>query len=304
VPVKQLVICEIYSQKVYKTCYTPDASSSIDSIRENDIIMAFEILPCVEGKASSETKTNSNSTVNSYAYSSYEYNKPKLPNDAGGNNLLQLRFCEATRDPYYHDVQIKLVGHPLVLSYPKNWTNKQLEEYIQEILRPLCLEGETDVFPSDTEVRVLGQNGEPLREQSTNWMGYNSQQAYVEFEGDDKSADNLFGLQVVYAEGTNPLDQNKIDQSSVHPSFPSSDGRAQKPKAALTLQSCLEASFKREKLGKQDTWYCPDCKNHVQAYKKMDIWSLGKIMVVQLKRFTQIMGLSILNARRGLCVYV
>lgn len=32
--------------------------------------------------------------------------------------------------------------------------------------------------------------------------------------------------------------------------------------------------------------YCPNCKKHQQATKKFDLWSLPRILVVHLKRFS------------------
>jgi len=32
--------------------------------------------------------------------------------------------------------------------------------------------------------------------------------------------------------------------------------------------------------------YCPTCKKHQQATKKFDLWSLPRILVVHLKRFS------------------
>uniref|UniRef100_A0A4W5KG35 Ubiquitin carboxyl-terminal hydrolase n=1 Tax=Hucho hucho TaxID=62062 RepID=A0A4W5KG35_9TELE len=33
-------------------------------------------------------------------------------------------------------------------------------------------------------------------------------------------------------------------------------------------------------------WYCPNCKEHQQATKKLDLWSLPPVLVVHLKRFS------------------
>ena len=55
--------------------------------------------------------------------------------------------------------------------------------------------------------------------------------------------------------------------------------------SALTLEACLDVFSEVEQLGEEDTWYCPQCKNHVQAFKKMDIWSAPQYLVVHLKRF-------------------
>ncbi|KAH7295005.1 hypothetical protein KP509_27G028200 [Ceratopteris richardii] len=55
---------------------------------------------------------------------------------------------------------------------------------------------------------------------------------------------------------------------------------------AVSLYSCLEAFLKEEPLGPEDMWYCPSCKEHRQASKKLDLWRLPDILVVHLKRFS------------------
>lgn len=55
---------------------------------------------------------------------------------------------------------------------------------------------------------------------------------------------------------------------------------------AISLFSCLEAFLKEEPLGPDDMWYCPSCKEHRQATKKLDLWRLPDILVFHLKRFS------------------
>ncbi|XP_010542043.1 PREDICTED: ubiquitin carboxyl-terminal hydrolase 9-like isoform X2 [Tarenaya hassleriana] len=55
---------------------------------------------------------------------------------------------------------------------------------------------------------------------------------------------------------------------------------------AISLFSCLEAFLAEEPLGPDDMWYCPHCKEHRQASKKLDLWKLPDILVFHLKRFT------------------
>jgi len=57
-------------------------------------------------------------------------------------------------------------------------------------------------------------------------------------------------------------------------------------KKSIQLSDCLELFLQREKLGADDPWYCPVCKEHRQAYKKFDLWTLPKILVIHLKRFS------------------
>ncbi|KAK4262966.1 hypothetical protein QN277_028451 [Acacia crassicarpa] len=55
---------------------------------------------------------------------------------------------------------------------------------------------------------------------------------------------------------------------------------------AISLFSCLEAFLTEEPLGPDDMWYCPRCKEHRQATKKLDLWKLPDILVFHLKRFS------------------
>ncbi|XP_016058354.1 PREDICTED: ubiquitin carboxyl-terminal hydrolase 4 isoform X2 [Miniopterus natalensis] len=59
-----------------------------------------------------------------------------------------------------------------------------------------------------------------------------------------------------------------------------------KKKTAMALRDCIELFTTMETLGEHDPWYCPTCKKHQQATKKFDLWSLPKVLVVHLKRFS------------------
>ncbi|KAF2987653.1 hypothetical protein EK904_006028 [Melospiza melodia maxima] len=62
--------------------------------------------------------------------------------------------------------------------------------------------------------------------------------------------------------------------------------QVQKKKAVVALRDCIELFTTMETLGEHDPWYCPNCKKHQQATKKFDLWSLPRILVVHLKRFS------------------
>jgi len=55
---------------------------------------------------------------------------------------------------------------------------------------------------------------------------------------------------------------------------------------SIALHGCLEAFLKEEPLGPEDMWYCPCCKKHQQAMKKLDLWRLPEVLVIHLKRFS------------------
>lgn len=54
---------------------------------------------------------------------------------------------------------------------------------------------------------------------------------------------------------------------------------------SVDLRTCLDKFLKPEQLGEKDTWYCPNCKGHMRAHKKLDLWSLPRVLIIHLKRF-------------------
>lgn len=61
---------------------------------------------------------------------------------------------------------------------------------------------------------------------------------------------------------------------------------SRRPQDTCSLYACLEAFIKEEPLGPEDMWYCPGCKEHRQASKKLDLWRLPEILIIHLKRFS------------------
>ncbi|EFO85249.1 hypothetical protein CRE_24714 [Caenorhabditis remanei] len=53
----------------------------------------------------------------------------------------------------------------------------------------------------------------------------------------------------------------------------------------VMLEETLEWFTKKEQLGEQDSWYCPQCKKHERATKQLDLWKLPEILILHLKRF-------------------
>lgn len=66
----------------------------------------------------------------------------------------------------------------------------------------------------------------------------------------------------------------------------------EKAKKPVTLYDCLELFSKPETLGQNDLWYCPKCKEHTQATKKIEIWSAPDILTIHLKRFESVQSFS------------
>lgn len=55
---------------------------------------------------------------------------------------------------------------------------------------------------------------------------------------------------------------------------------------SVDLVKCFQMYTEVDKLSSDDMWYCSRCKEHREAFKKMELWSLPPVLVLQLKRFT------------------
>ena len=65
------------------------------------------------------------------------------------------------------------------------------------------------------------------------------------------------------------------------------ESRAQK---TLGLASCFMGYSQEETLSGDDQWYCNVCKEHRDITKKLEIYTVPKIFIIQLKRFQQRRG--------------
>ncbi|XP_077370232.1 ubiquitin carboxyl-terminal hydrolase 11 isoform X2 [Festucalex cinctus] len=54
----------------------------------------------------------------------------------------------------------------------------------------------------------------------------------------------------------------------------------------IPLQECIQLFTTVETLEEENPWYCPVCKKHQLATKKLDLWSLPEVLIIHLKRFS------------------
>ncbi|KAH3765175.1 ubiquitin carboxyl-terminal hydrolase 4 [Pelomyxa schiedti] len=81
------------------------------------------------------------------------------------------------------------------------------------------------------------------------------------------------------------LSQLCVPQIFVHPT--SAAAKPSNIASEVSLDTCLDMFTSLEKLGANDLWYCPGCKSHQPAAKKLDFWKIPPTLIVHLKRFKE-----------------
>ena len=54
----------------------------------------------------------------------------------------------------------------------------------------------------------------------------------------------------------------------------------------ISLYDCLQYFTLDETLSGNDQWYCNKCKDHVNAFKKMEVYKAPEFLIIHLKRFS------------------
>ncbi|CAJ2509958.1 Uu.00g058580.m01.CDS01 [Anthostomella pinea] len=83
------------------------------------------------------------------------------------------------------------------------------------------------------------------------------------------------------------LDVSNATDTMADPDLDKSQAaRAKRKKNGISLEECLDEFERDEILSEQDMWYCPRCKEHRRASKKLDLWKSPDILIMHLKRFS------------------
>ena len=61
--------------------------------------------------------------------------------------------------------------------------------------------------------------------------------------------------------------------------------KSEKLQPSEHIYGCLDFFRQEEKLGKDNSWYCSICKDHVQASKRIELYTVPPILIFCLQRF-------------------
>lgn len=96
----------------------------------------------------------------------------------------------------------------------------------------------------------------------------------------------IFEFEIFFNKDRKQAALHKLDRCKKHEKFSEIEMKAQQTTSEkITLDQCFDSFSKPEMLGKDNAWYCRICKDHVEAMKKLELYSCPPILFISLKRF-------------------
>ncbi|KZV30566.1 Ubiquitin carboxyl-terminal hydrolase [Dorcoceras hygrometricum] len=270
-----LLVAEIYNNRIIR--FLEDPTDSLSLIRDGDQLIAY-----------------------------------RLPKDAKEAPLIVFMHQKIEEKFIFGKLSTswRAFGFPLVVRQTIT-TGSEIFEVYTKLLAPFlvrdeeCVDncGSTDNHTAEVEVednkipRLTGPPGTTSTEETDSMHCIKFQFYLTDEKGIDR--DSEITMEEPVNLKTTPLRLNVLAcwSESMHnyynvqplgllPEVCKSGFFTKRPQESISLFKCLEAFLKEEPLGPEDMWYCPGCKKHCQASKKLDLWRLPEILVIHLKRFS------------------
>ncbi|XP_013913017.1 PREDICTED: ubiquitin carboxyl-terminal hydrolase 4 [Thamnophis sirtalis] len=295
IPAENMVVTEVYNHRFQKIFQMDEG---LTHIMPKDNIFVYEVCKATEDSAECVT------------LSVYFREKKARQSSATPGTVL-----------YGQPLLIAVPKHKLTIEYLYNVILERIGRYVKIDLKEeysdVCLDndtcnGFTNISEGDAE-EMEHQDSEENKQKIPDADASRSEERDGQVEGKQHQKKQLFSFSFVNSYGTSEVNclttEGKILKLSSYATVAidwDSDTRkllfdeheaqafekhnsmfqSQKKKTSVALRECIELFTTMETLGEHDPWYCPNCKKHQQATKKFDLWSLPRILVVHLKRFS------------------
>uniref|UniRef100_A0A4W5K002 Ubiquitin carboxyl-terminal hydrolase n=1 Tax=Hucho hucho TaxID=62062 RepID=A0A4W5K002_9TELE len=268
VPAEKMIVTDIYNHRFHRIFAT---NENLSSIMERDDIYVFEV------------------AVNRLEDTDHV--------------VIPVHLREKYKQSGYNHTSTPLFGQPFLITVPRTLCEMETDEQDgdDESSQDQELPSENDNSQSEDSVgggdndleNGVGSGGENSgtkghQNQTSTTMEDKKRLFTFQFNNMGKTDFRLIKeepRQIRFNEGHLRLSGK---MGILHTDFEKHESMEYKPqkKAIFKLKDCIELFTTKEKLGAEDPWYCPNCKEHQQATKKLDLWSLPPVLVVHLKRFS------------------
>ncbi|QCE09523.1 ubiquitin carboxyl-terminal hydrolase 8 [Vigna unguiculata] len=263
-----LLVAEVYNNCIIR--FLEDPTDSLSLIRDADKLVAYRFY-----------KNNADAPlvvfINQQMEEQFVYGKRTLNWKAFGIPVVA-RLCNVTNGSDLRNLYLKWF-HPF-------------QNPIEEALENCAMSKETEVAEMEVTTPSVGSNLNELDTSSDGGMEF----YHTDEKGTIKNSEILMNeplaisgelrlLHVLVCWSEEQIKKYDTQLCSSLPEVFKSGFLAKRSQESVSLYKCLEAFLQEEPLGPEDMWYCPGCKKHRQASKKLDLWRLPKILVIHLKRF-------------------
>jgi len=164
------------------------------------------------------------------------------------------------------------LGIPLVTCVKRKTTGEALVEEVRRELRrhmpQAAAKGSWRLFRTDDKWKV------------------SSTQTVVESDSTELSFGTRQYLIVEWKEGEEVKEADELKELLEKAPNADRSRRGGSQQGAISLERCFQLFTETDRLPPSDAWYCNRCKEHREAFKKLEFWSLPPVLVLQMKRFT------------------
>jgi hypothetical protein len=261
----------------------------VSTIRENDVLVAYEILPDAFREAVATPSTSVVSQSSSLSQASQVSTSSTNSNSSSGLVLKEsMIYLQAIHkyimvDARGNQSMSPRFGIPICLTTTPQLSNHRIHQLVAQ-----AIDRWTPQVPGRRDlpytVRVVDHTCSRcgVCPESSNCGG-------CCLPEDDRACglDGAFALCILWetdaiarAVKASMDDAHIIDHASIQVKV--------RADASLTLKDCLELFSSKETLSKEDAWYCSACKDFRQATKQLQIFHAPEILIIHLKRFLQI----------------
>ncbi|XP_054811412.1 ubiquitin carboxyl-terminal hydrolase 8 isoform X2 [Prosopis cineraria] len=269
-PDETILVAEIYNNRIIR--FLEEPADSLSLIRDDDRLVAYRFMKNVRDKTLVVF-------VNQRLEEQYIHGKLASNWKAFGIPLVA-RFCNITTGSDLSNLYLRMLN-PFLLSTDDalggSDISKKTEEAagIEGVITPSLGPNENDSDSHD--------NG-GLEFYLTREKGV-VKGSKILMDEPFPMKEELRQLDVIVCWSDNQIKQYDTPRFNSLPEVFKPGFLVKRPQESVSLYKCLEAFLQEEPLGPEDMWFCPGCKVHRQASKKLDLWRLPEILVIHLKRF-------------------
>eukprot|EP00931_Biecheleriopsis_adriatica_P074322 TRINITY_DN48405_c0_g1_i1.p1 TRINITY_DN48405_c0_g1~~TRINITY_DN48405_c0_g1_i1.p1 ORF type:complete len:949 (+),score=190.68 TRINITY_DN48405_c0_g1_i1:116-2962(+) len=271
---EKCILVEVWNKKVHKFFEDGEA---VNEIRAEDQLLLFEVADAKAFHIATEQRWGTSFSFGSSALaacSGENSNGDTSPGCSSCGAIFHQRSVDVSGSKATSSWGMynrrEMLGLPLLMSIPKEASARELYEEVRRRIRELVLDPDAPEPPAWKILRVDKSghlsDGELLEQNSDESLGMEAPREYFVIEWEECQSSSALPKKLTQ--------DNFVKCDDATPST-----------SSVELTKLLDIFVEDEQLGSDDAWYCNQCKEHKEAWKKLEFHRCPPVLVLQLKRF-------------------